>query len=176
MEPVPPDVEPQMPTPDVQPSKPPRQGVVRRTVVVVLAVVGLLCLGGGAAAFLYYDRATQPDLRTPVVVSLEYLRAYLVDRDDTKAAQFACGGHASLKDIASFRDDVDNRQRTYGVAITVSVDGVFETARSGSTATTSADLALTTTIQGQPQRAVEHWSFGLRNEGGWRVCEGHEVT
>jgi hypothetical protein len=176
MEPVPPDVEPQPPTPDVQPSKPPRQGVVRRTVVVVLAVVGLLCLGGGAAAFLYYDRATQPDLSTPSLVTREFLSAYLVNRDDFKASQLQCSDSSGLSDVRDLRRQIDDRQKNTGIAFTVAVDTVQELSRGGDAATVAADLAITSTVQGQTGRELEHWQFTTRNEGGWRVCEGHEVT
>jgi hypothetical protein len=154
----------------------PRRRGRKQLLLVALAVVALLCLGGAGAAFVFYDKATQPDRGTPVGVTLEYLRAYLVDRDDARAAQYQCSDTAGLKDVKAFRDDVDNREKTYNVTITTAIDGVFETARSGSTATTKADLVLRTTIQGQEQRAVEHWQFTTRDEDGWRVCEGHEVT
>jgi hypothetical protein len=146
------------------------------TLLIVLAIVALLCLGGGATAFVYYDRATQPDLRTPVVVTLEYLRAYLVDRDDVKAAEFQCGDGSGLKDVKALRDDIDSRQKTFNVAIVASIDSAVETSRSGSTANVSSDIVLSTTSDGTSLRRVQHWQFTTRNDGGWRVCDGHEVT
>lgn len=176
MEPEPSEVEPQQPTTVVQRESAPRRRVLRRSLVIALAVVGLLCLGGGATAFVYYDRATQPDLRTPVLVTLEYLRAYLVDRDDAKAAGFRCADDSGLKDVKAFRDDIDNRQKTFNVTITVSIDSADETSRSGSIAEVKSDLVLSTTSDGSSLRRVQHWEFTTRDDGGWRVCDGHEVT
>jgi hypothetical protein len=145
-------------------------------VVIVLAVLTLLCLGGGATAFLYYDRATQPDLGTPALVTREYLSAYLVDRDDAKAPQFRCADESGLSDVKAFRDDIDSRQKTFNVAIVVSVESVIEKSRSGGTAVVGADIVLSTTSDGASLRRVQHWQFTTRNDGGWRVCDGHEVT
>jgi hypothetical protein len=153
-----------------------RRRTLRQVLVVGLAVIALMCLGGGAAAFLLYDRATKPDLSTPALVTRKYLDAYLVDRDDAKAAQFQCADDSGLSDIRALRADIDSRQKTFGVNITVSVDRVSEVNRSGPSAATSADLVLSTVIQGQSQRAVEQWEFALHDEDGWRVCSGHEVT
>jgi hypothetical protein len=161
----------------VQQAARPRRRGFRQFLIVTLAVVALLCLGGVGAAFVFYDKATKPDLRTPVVVTLGYLRAYLVDRDDVKAAEFQCGDGSGLKDVRALRNDVDSREKTYNVKIVVSVDGAFETSRSGRAAGTSADLVLTTMVEGQPQRAVEHWVFALQeDDGGWHICSGNEVA
>src|SRR5262245_17321122 len=64
-----------------------RKRTFRQTLVVVLSVVALVCLGGSAAAFVFYDKATKPDLSTPTLVTRKYLDTYLVDREDAKAAQ-----------------------------------------------------------------------------------------
>jgi hypothetical protein len=132
-------------------------------------------LGGGAAAFLFYNKATTPDLSSPALVTRKYLAAYLIDRDDVKAAQFQCADDG-LADVHALRSDVDSREKKFGASIAVSVDSVTETNRSGSDASVDADLILSTVIQGQSQHAVEHWTFAVHNDGGWRVCSGHEVT
>lgn len=148
----------------------------RQVLLVMAAVLALLCLGGAATAFLYYDRATTPDLGTPALVTREYLSAYLVDRDDAKAAPFRCGDASGLASVKGFRDDIDSRQKTYNVTITVSVESVIEASRSGTSAQVGADIVLLTTSDGSSLRRVQHWQFTTRDDGGWRVCEGHEVT
>jgi hypothetical protein len=175
MEPEPPEVESQQPTTAVQPSVR-RAGALRRSLVVGLAIVGLLCLGGGTAAFLYYDRATKPDLRTPVLAAEQYLTAYLGDRDDAKAAQYRCADDSGLSDLRDLRSDIESREKDLHITFAVSVDSIRELSRNGGTALVSADLAITSTLQGQTRRELEHWEFTTRDEGGWRVCEGHEVT
>jgi hypothetical protein len=144
--------------------------------VVALSVIALLCLGGIGTAFILYDKGTQPDLRTPVVVIQQFLTAYLVNRDDAKAAQFECSDASGLEPVRSVRKDDDQRERENNVAITVAVDSVREISRSGKDAQVAVDLVFATTINGTPQRDLEHWEFTTRNDSGWRVCSGHEVT
>src|SRR5438067_2772103 len=67
-----------------------RRRAMRQFLVVGLCFVALLCLGGVAVGFLFYDRATKPDLSTPSLVTRKYLSAYLVNRDDVAATQYQC--------------------------------------------------------------------------------------
>jgi hypothetical protein len=149
---------------------------LRQTLIIGLSVLALLCLGGGSAAFLFYNKATKPDLSTPALVTRTYLSAYFVDRDDVKAGLYECRGASGLDHVRALRDDLDNRARTYNVSIAVSVDSVIETSRSKDQAEVAADIVLSTTSDGTPLRRVQHWQFTTRNDGGWRVCSGHEVT
>jgi hypothetical protein len=153
-----------------------RRKRLRQVQAVGLSIVALLCLGGSAAAFLFYGQVTKPDLRTPVLVTHEFLSAYLVDHDDVKAAQFQCVDGSDLRDVRAFRDDIDARQKKFAITFTVSVDSVRETTREDSIATVTADIAISAVIQGQSRRDLEHWVFNTHNDKGWRVCSGHEVT
>jgi hypothetical protein len=176
MEPSPPEPVPEIPDVPSAPARP-RRRVLRQALVVGLSVLALLCLGGGAAAFLFSDKATKPDLSTPALVTREYLSAYLVNRDDARAAEFQCGdGSGGLSDLRGLRDQIDAHHKSAGVDFAVSVDNVQEESRSGNTAIVAADLAIASTVQGQSGRELEHWQFTTRNDGGWRVCDGHEVT
>jgi hypothetical protein len=148
----------------------------RQVFVVALAVTALLCLGGVGAGFLLYDRETKPDLGTPAVSTRQYLAAYLVDRDDGRAALLQCSNSAGLADLRSLRDDLDTRQKTYGITFAVAIDSVRELSRSSNEARVGADINISAIVQGKPQRALEHWEFITQNEDGWRVCGGHEVT
>jgi hypothetical protein len=144
--------------------------------VVGLAVLGLLCLGGVGAAFVFYNEATKPDLSTPAVVTREFLTAFLVDRDDARAATFQCADTSGLEDLHALRADIESREKTYHFTIRVSVDSSVEQSRSGDHASVDVDLLLTTVIDGKPQSASEQWQITTRNNDGWRVCGGHEVT
>jgi hypothetical protein len=149
---------------------------VRQVLLIAVCLVALLCLGGVAAGFLYYHQATKPDLSSPVLVTHSYLSAYLIDRDDRGAQEYQCSDDSGLSEIRALRDDIDNRQRKYGVAYTFSVEGVNEVERQGDQARLRVDLVLATVSQGQPLREVEHWDFTARNQDGWHVCGAHEVT
>ncbi len=153
-----------------------RRRTIRQFLIVGLCFIALLCLGGVAVGFLYYDRATKPDLSSPVLVTHEYLSAYLIDRDDRAAERYQCSDASGLAEIRALRDDIDTRQKTYGVTIIPSVDRLQEGEQSGRTARVTVDLVLTAVIQGKPQRDVEHWEFTAQNDGGWRVCTAHEVS
>ena len=148
----------------------------RRRFVVGIAIVALLCIGGTTAAFLFYDKATRPDLRTPVLVTEQYLTAYLGDRDDARAGQFQCGDASGLYDVRALRAQIDAREKASGTTFAVSVDSIRELGRTGDSASVAVDLAISSTVQGQSRRELEHWEFSTRDDSGWRVCSGHEVT
>jgi hypothetical protein len=152
-----------------------RRRAMRQYLVVGLCFVGLLCLGAVAVGFLAYDRATKPDLGTPEHVTRKYLEAYLVDRDDYSAKQYQCPDDSGLAEVKALRSDIDNRESKYGVKFNYSVDTANELARTGTDARVGVDLVLSTVIQGQPRREVEHWEFVTHNAGGWRVCRAHET-
>jgi hypothetical protein len=159
------------------PSTPPARR--RRNWRLILAVfLGMLApalASGSLIVYLLYDRATAPDLGTPTGAVRQYLDAYLGSRDNAQAAMFACGGNADLVNVKAARDDIVSREKQYGVSIRVSVQSVTVTSQSGHDADVGASITLTTAIEGTSQRAVEQWTFHAREDGGWRVCDGHEV-
>src|SRR5438046_2464850 len=127
-----------------------RRRAMRQYLVVGLCFVALLCLGGVAVGFLFYDRATKPDLSTPEHVTRKYLEAYLVDRDDYAARQYRCSDDSGLAEIRALRSDIDSREQKYGVKFSYSVDSATRLAESGSDAKVAVDLVLSTVLQGQP--------------------------
>jgi hypothetical protein len=78
--------------------------------------------------------------------------------------------------MRSAREDVVSRERQYGVSIHASTDTLRITSQSGREADVSAHIVLTAVIEGSSQRAVEQWTFHLHDDGGWRVCDGHEIN
>src|SRR5437773_915413 len=103
--------------------------------IVLISLVIAVLIGLGAAAWLVFGDRAQ-DARGPVAVTRQYLAAYLVDRDDVKAAQFHCTDDGGLLDVKALRAGIDTGQRS------VSIDKVTETSRTESTATTTAVIVL----------------------------------
>src|SRR5438045_9644808 len=99
-----------------------RRRAMRQFLVFGLCFVALLCLGGVAVGYLFYDRATKPDLSTPEHVTRKYLEAYLVDRDEYAAKQYQCSDDSGLAEIRALRSDIDGREQKYGVKFSYSVD------------------------------------------------------
>ena len=142
---------------------------MRQFLVVGLCFVALLCLGGVAVGFLFYDQATKPDLSTPEIATHKFLSAYLI------ANQYRCSDASGLTELQALRDDIDARQRRYGVSITGSLDRVHEVERTASAAKVDVDLVFSAVIQGAPQKDLEHWEVSVSNESGWRVCGANEL-
>ena len=142
----------------------------------MLAIVGLLCLGGAGAAFVFYDETTKPDLSTPAVVTRDFLTAYLVNRDDARAAAFQCADTSGMKDLRALRADIESREKTHHFSIRVSIESSIERSRAGDHAIVDVDLMLKAVIDGQPQSASEQWQFTTQNEDGWRVCGAHKTA
>ena len=153
-----------------------RRRATRQFLIVGLCFVALLCLGGAGVGFLYYDRATKPDLSSPVVVTDKFLSVYLVDRDDRRAQDYQCSDVSGLAEIHALREDLDHREKAYRITISTSVDSIRESNRTNNDAEVSVDLALTTVLDGKPQRAVQQWLFSTHDDGGWRVCGAHKLT
>ncbi len=148
----------------------------RLILVAVTGVLTTLCAGGSLTAYLLYDKATAPDLGTPIGAVRQYLNAYLSDRNDIRAAQFACNGKPDLPDVRAARDDIVRREKQFGVSIHVSADTIRVTTQTDHDADVSAHVVLATVVNGSSQRAVEQWTFHTHEDSGWRVCDGHEVT
>lgn len=148
----------------------------RLILAAVIGVLSVLSAGGALTAYVWYDKATAPDLGTPIGVVRQYLNAYLGDRDTARAAQFACGGNADIPNVKAARDDLVSREAQYNVSIRVSVDTIRVTGQTDQDADVGAHVVLTTVVQGDSERAVEQWTFHTHNDGGWRVCDGHEAS
>ncbi|HEX2770816.1 MAG TPA: hypothetical protein VHN18_00105 [Micromonosporaceae bacterium] len=149
----------------------------RRRLRPVLAVLGgvlaLLCLGGLAAAYLVYDDATGPDRSAPDVVVDNYLRAYLVDRDDARADQYVCRGAPDLAEVRALRDDIQAREQRYSVRIVVSWGSLrVEPAGEGRAVTTEVRR----TIADGSERAQDRWRFEVVDRDGWRVCSARRLS
>lgn len=156
-----------------QPRRPSRRRRLRPVLAVLGAVLALLCLGGLAAAYLVYDDATGPDRSAPDVVVDNYLRAYLVDRDDARADQFVCREAPDLGEVRALRDDIQAREQQYSVRIVVSWGSLrVEPAGQGRTVTTEVRR----TIADGSERAQDRWRFEVVDRDGWRVCAARRLS
>jgi hypothetical protein len=157
-----------------QPNAPANARRRLRPILAVLGgVVALLCIGGLAAAYLVYDEATGPDRSAPDVVVDNYLRAYLVDRDDARAGEYVCREGPDLAQLRALRDDIQAREQRYSVRIVVSWSSLqVEPAGEGRTVTAEVRR----TIADGSERAQDRWRFEVVERDGWRVCAARRLS
>ncbi|MFC6015473.1 hypothetical protein ACFP2T_04575 [Plantactinospora solaniradicis] len=157
--------------PPVAPPPAPR----RRRLPVVLAVVGgalaLLCLAGAAIAYVAYDRFTAPDRSSPDVVVDNYLRAFLVDRNDVLAEQFECAdSSAGLAELAGLRTDLSAREKQFQVTFVVKW-GPLGVRAQESRAEVFVELVISYRVDNLSQSEHQRWRFVTERDDDWRVCE-----
>ncbi|MFG2055370.1 hypothetical protein ACGFI9_15225 [Micromonospora sp. NPDC048930] len=155
------------PAPAPAPERPRRR--LRTVLTVVAGVLALVCGSGAVVGFVLYDRATAPDRSAPDVAVDNYLRAFLVDRDDTKAKEFACDGQAGLDGLRALRDDLSAREKKFDATISVSW-GALKAQRTGDNAVVEVDLIISALVDGTSQSDRQSWRFETRRVDGWRVC------
>ena len=162
------------PGPAPAPERPRRR--LRTVLTVVAAVLTSLVLGGFVAGYLLYDRATAPDRSAPDVVVDNYLRAFLVDRNDTRADLYTCDGGGDLTTVADLRQEFTQREANFGVVVRVSW-GSLARARTDQGESVTTTLSISSSADGQPRSSRrEDWVFQVvEDEEGWRVCSGRKV-
>lgn len=143
----------------------------------MLAVVGgvlaLLCLGGIGVAFVLYDDATKIDRGAPDTAVDNYLIAYLVNRDDARAALFRCASPGDFGQLDAYRADIQGREKQYSINVRVTWSSLTVTAAGGQ-ATVTTDL--TRIISNGSEQITDRWQFATVDEGGWRVCGAVKVS
>jgi hypothetical protein len=140
---------------------------------VIAGVLGLLLAGGVATAFVLYDRATTPDRSAPDVAVDNYLRAFLVDRNDARANQFTCSSKpAELNQLQALRDDLSARENRFATTFAISW-GRLDVQTQEKQAKVRVDLIISARVDGISQSDRQPWQFELtRFDDGWRVCAG----
>lgn len=163
------------PVPSAPVPVPPRRRV-RTILTVTAAALTALLLGGLTAGYLLYDRATTPDRSAPDVVVDNYLRAYLVDRNDIRADLFICSG-PDLTALSALRLEIEQREASFGVNVRVSWGSLTQskTQQGESVATT---LSISSSANGQPRSSRrEDWIFDVAQDGeNWRVCGARKAS
>ncbi|MFF5082255.1 hypothetical protein ACFY36_34855 [Actinoplanes sp. NPDC000266] len=176
--PMPPPEPPKQPDGGVNPEaqeKPqkPRNPRRRLWLAVGAGILTLLCLGGVGVFVLLYDEETKIDRAEPDAVVDNFLRAYLVNRDDDRARLYQCKSGGNFQEIADYRADILTREKQFSVGINVGWS-TFTVQMSGSTGEVNTDLVKT--ASDSSGRVSEPWSFRVVDEGGWRVCGATELS
>ncbi|MFE9192204.1 hypothetical protein ACFYL6_21620 [Micromonospora sp. NPDC007208] len=161
------------PAPATPAPQPPRRRT-RTVLTVVAGVLALLFLGGVATAYVWYTRASTPDRSAPDVVVDNYLRAFLVDRNDTRAGLFTCESGSQLEALHALRTDLLAREQRYGTTLTVSW-GPLAVQKQGEVAAVGVTLIISARIDGMNQSDRQPWQFDTRLAEGWQVCAGTPV-
>ncbi|SCG76044.1 hypothetical protein [Micromonospora humi] len=161
------------PAPAPAPVRPKRP--LRTVLAIVAGVVALLCAGGAVVGFVLYDRATAPDRSAPDVVVDNYLRAFLMDRNDIKAEEYTCGGRADLDGVRALRDDLVAREQRFGTTISVSW-GPLTARESGDVAAVDVELIISASVDGVSQTDRQGWRFETRRGDSWGVCAARRAA
>ncbi|WFE36799.1 hypothetical protein [Micromonospora sp. WMMD975] len=161
------------PAPAPVPVRPKRP--LRTALTIIAGVLALLCAGGALVGFVLYDRATAPDRSAPDVVVDNYLRAFLVDRNDTKAKEFACSSAADLEAPRRLRAEIEQREANFDVVVRVSW-GPLARAKNDDGELVSTTLTISSSADGQTRSSRrEDWRFRVVERDGWRVCGGNKI-
>ncbi|WP_434743800.1 hypothetical protein [Micromonospora sp. SH-82] len=165
---APPPVTPTPPTPRN------RAGVV---VTLVIGLLAVLAVAGTAAGYLLYDRATAPDRSAPDVVVDNYLRAFLVDRDDTRASFFTCESSADLDAVRALRNEIESREAQFDVSVAVTW-GALKASGGDVGRSVVTNLTISSSAEGVSRSSRrEEWQFDVfLDSEEWRVCAGRKVS
>jgi hypothetical protein len=168
--------DPAVSTPSVDFGVSERREGRRRTLLVVGSFLLVVCLVGGVVGYVLYDRATRVDRSTPVVAVFQYVDAIFAVRDAEQAMLFECDEATGRAALQPLLDDLEDRERRFGIQIKVSVTNFASTAE-GATARVLADLLIDVPeADGKPSRSSQRWRFDLRDEDGWRVCDAQRAS
>jgi hypothetical protein len=146
--------------------------VGRLVLMLVAGAVALLCTGGAGVAFVAYRDATEPDRTSPDVTVSNYLRAMLIERNDTRASLYTCDADSGLGEMRSFREEIEIRENQYSIRIVLSWGSLAVQESPGrSTVTTE----ISRTISDGTEKDLQNWRFELVDEDGWRVCSASRL-
>jgi hypothetical protein len=168
----PPPPAPPQPVPP-RPQGKPRNRRLRLFLAMGAGILALMCLGGVGVVIASYDEATKIERSKPDAVVDQFLRAYLVNRDDKEAQLFICKNGLDLTRIEAFRTDLQSRESRFSISIQVVWEGLT-VSTSGKRGTVDVDL--TRTIADDSEQITTPWKFSVVDEDGWRVCGATEVT
>ncbi|WP_406078049.1 hypothetical protein [Micromonospora sp. NBC_00858] len=164
----------QLPPAPVAPAPQPPRRRMRTVLTVVAGVLALLTIGAVITGYVLYDRASAPDRSAPDVVVDNYLRAFLVDRNDTRADLFTCaGGGAELQAVRDLRLEMEQREAKFGVVVRVTWGPLARTPSSDGESV-GTTLTIAGSADGVPRSSRrENWLFNVvEDDDGWRVCGG----
>ncbi|MEV0327573.1 hypothetical protein AB0H63_14180 [Micromonospora echinospora] len=162
--------------PPVQPVPVPPRRRLRTVLTVAGVVLTVLCLSGAVTVYILYSRASAPDRSAPDVVVDNYLRAFLVDRNDARADLFTCGRGEDLGDLRDLRSEIERREAEFEVVVRVTWGALTQTRADGAE-NVSTTLTVASFSDGAPRSSRrESWQFAvIDEEGDWRVCGAAKV-
>jgi hypothetical protein len=155
----------------VSTSPPPRNRRLRLWLALGLGVLLLLCLGGAGVVISLYDNATKIQRTEPDAVVDNFLRAYLVNRDDKQASLYQCKSGGDFAQIAAFRNQIQTTERKFSVGVRVDWTSLQVT-KSGDQGTVSTDVKRA--LSDGSEKTSDHWQFRVVDQDGWRVCGATE--
>lgn len=155
----------------------PRGRRLRLVLAMGFGIVSLLCLGGVGIFVAVYDNATKIERSAPDAVVDSFLRAYLVDRDDTQAALYRCESPTNLSGMTRLRGELAQRERDFNVRVTVTWSSLAVMGVGADQRQVKAGLVIAGSAVGQTRsRRTEEWTFDVVEEDGWRVCGATKVS
>ncbi|QOC95114.1 hypothetical protein D0Q02_08160 [Micromonospora craniellae] len=157
------------------PAPPQPRRRLRKVLMVITGAVATLCLAGGITGYVIYDRATTPDRSAPDVVVDNYLRAYLVNRNDVRAGLLVCENNADVSQIELLRNQIRAREKQFETSMSVSW-GRLPWKQSGNEADVQVDLTFAAQIDGIRQTDRQSWRFTTRLDETWRVCSAARTS
>jgi hypothetical protein len=160
----------------VAPPPAPRRHRLRLVLAIVAGALALFCLGGAALGYVLYDHATAPDRSAPDVVVDNYLRAFLVDQNDTRAKLYTCDKGGQFADLAALRANLQSRGKQFNTTFMFSW-GALSRSKTGTGESVETTLTIIGLVDGE-QRSGHHetWAFDVVHEDGWGVCGAHRVS
>ena len=166
-----------MPPAAVPPGRKPRARRARLILAIVGGTLALLCLGGVGIFVAVYDKATEIKRSAPDAVVDNFLRAYLVDRDDKEVALYACKSGGDFTALSGLRAEMINREKNFGVKVSAGWSTLTVSDVGSGKKNVSTDLTISGSSEGNTvSRRTESWSFGVTDEDGWRVCSATKLS
>ncbi|WP_416905791.1 hypothetical protein [Micromonospora echinospora] len=156
--------------PPAQPVPVPPRRRLRTVLTVAGVVLTVLCLSGAVTVYILYSRASAPDRTSPEVAVVNYLQAFLVDRNDARAEAYTCQDSTGLGPIERFRDEIVTRERELEVTFSINIEKVTVSKAGSSDAVVAAVVRRSASVDGLQQSLTDGWRFELRDLDGWRVC------
>lgn len=144
----------------------------RLWVALAVGVLGILCAGGVGVAVLVYDEETKIERAEPDAVVDNFLRAYLINRDQKQVRLYACKAGGAFAQLEAYRTDIANREAQFSTGIQISWEGLIV---STSEAKGTVDADLTRAI-GDSEQITDGWRFEIVDEEGWRVCGASKTS
>lgn len=139
----------------------------------VAGVLLLLCMGGVGVFVSLYDNATKIERTAPDAVVDQYLRAYLVNRDDKQAALFRCQGAGDPAPLVAYRSEIESQEAKHSISIRVTWSSLVVTPREGAR-TVATDLRRA--ISDGSESVIDRWQFDVVDKDGWRVCGATKIS